>query len=178
MSEVITPVLQTLPQLPPTETRLTVCDVVVSVYENELTCSVNGKLVDPIPFSLDLIRKLFPERSTVLFNVPKGCYELTEGRVEEYYKRGSSGAGRPAGGGIRVREKYLRGNGELKSLRLYSDKPSQNRNSERTIESRAKLFEVKVRGNLYTYILAFPDGNFIRTPLRRLHTEKVDHKKI
>lgn len=30
----------------------------------------------------------------------------------------------------------------------------------------ARLFEVPIIGGLYTYILAFPDASYIRTPLR------------
>lgn len=134
----------------------------------DVICRVNGVKIDPVKFSLGLIAKIFPPGVEVLLN-DDGGFDLPEGEVISYSTKRSRHSGDRLGFVEIARHKRSTRQADIIRERIYTDKRPNNGNGN-TAElkiPRAKLFEIHVTGDLYTYILAFLDGNYIRTPLMK-----------
>ena len=135
----------------------------------ETTCEVNGKQLEPVPFSCELIRRVFPQNSRVLLELQDRMWELPTGKVETYYRRAhSKGKRKQQGDFIEIKRFPCDGRpGDTKNHRISLERANGGKGGEKSVIPRAQLFEINVTGNLYTYILTFSDGSYIRTPLRK-----------
>ena len=134
----------------------------------DILCEVNDNMLAPCNSSLGLITKIFSPGTRVLLQ-DNGGRELPEGKVRSYNEetktRRRGGLQR---GVVQIRCFAGSGNGSnVKRKVVYSFKYPENGDRQKLVKPKAELFEVPVTAGLYTYILVFSDGSYIRTPLMK-----------
>ena len=131
--------------------------VVIEADDVNVFCKIGSKEIPPLEFSKNTIEKIFPARTTVLFNLKEGEDRLSSAIVKGFLEE------------IEDSHKitYLK-LAISQGIRNFRDlKRNKLELFNESLPAKAQLFEVPVTNGLYTYVLAFSDACFIRTPLMK-----------
>ena len=140
---------------------ITISYIEVTSGNGEINCIVNRKKLQPLDFSLDLIKKIFPVYG--IFHLELKEYTLPNCFVEGYFEEQDSNNSNVTNGYLKLTlDKKLK---ESKSILIYEKQIKQNNVDFEVITPKSYLYEIRATQDLYTYIFAFSDSSYIRTPL-------------
>lgn len=144
---------------------ITISYIEVTLVNGEINCIVNRKKLQPLDFSLDLIKKIFPVygKKKTIFHLELKEYTLPNCFVEGYFEEQDSNNSNVTNGYLKLTSSKKPRQG--KSILICEKQIKQNNVDSEVITPKSYLYEIRVTQDLYTYIFAFNDSSYIRTPL-------------